>query len=237
MDIDVRVEKLLEKISLAHRSIKLYEERILQLNQSAKMSFNSMDNEVNEGDFQFIFSMLNNLKSDLENNKELFGLILEKQIIYKNILDEISAINVGSALYQATQFDNDIEIQNGFIVSQEFFDKVNDELSRISHSYYGSYRQIIEEMQQLIEVRGYLQYDLQGINSDLEPIKETLNVFRLTGELPRDIVLYRRIQERADELLLSSHISALPPAESEIPVFRDNSLDAFLPNQLCHAKP
>ncbi|MDO1752412.1 hypothetical protein Q2352_26965, partial [Escherichia coli] len=64
------MEKLLEKISLAHRSIKLYEERILQLNQSAKMSFNSIDNEVNEGDFQFIFSILNNLKSDLENNKE-----------------------------------------------------------------------------------------------------------------------------------------------------------------------
>lgn len=239
MNIDVIVKDIQERTETISNLVNSYEAKANQILQDATVAFSDTANEANEQDFALFNAIVKYIESDLNRTKQFFNFISMKRQIFINALEETDFAMVQFNVGQEDQFRRQADRLQVSLSKYEYLDKFKETLSDMSVAYHEPYREVLIEIQSLIASRHHLLDELQGVNNDIESIRDILEISLSTGKLPRDLVLgditHVVVEVGGD---LPSYINALTSIESGISdTSRDTTLDVFLPQQLCHVKP
>lgn len=238
MNIEELVTDIHQNVEKANILLSFYEENVKKLEQKAAVAFSDVANEANEGDFEFFNAIVSYIKNDLERIRQFKNLISMQQNVFINALEDHDMAFLQFNVAQGDQLQREIYSLQTLLSNREQLDKFNESLGDILGDYQGLYHEALVAIRSLFEPRLVLQNELRGFSHDLESIRiileQSISIGKIPGDLTVDDISHISV-EAADSL--SSHINALVPIEDGVSnIYRDTSLDVFLPQQLCHVK-
>ncbi|MDV5226344.1 hypothetical protein RZ760_010400 [Providencia rettgeri] len=239
MDINNIIEDIRKNVEHTDIVFNQYEEKVNELVQKTQKIFSDTANEANGQDFDFFNAIMRYIQHDFNKTKQFFNFISMKKNIFINALEEHDMAFVQFNVVQEEQLRRQTDNLQTSLSKYEYLNKFKESLGDMLGDYQESYRDVLVEMQSLIESRHRLLNELQSVNHSLEPIRTILDTSISIGKLPRELTL-DDITHVSIEVGngLSSYINALAPIEDGVSnTNRDTSLDMFLPQQLCHVRP